>query len=422
MSKKNYDIAYDDPWFTARKQLENVAKIINLSDNELEYLKYSRRELTVSIPVKMDNGELKVFLGYRVQHNDIRGPYKGGLRYHPDVTINEVRALAMWMTWKCAVVNLPYGGAKGGVVCDPEKLSLRELERITRRFTNEISIIIGPSKDVPAPDVNTNATIMGWIMDTYSMNHGFAVRGVVTGKPISLGGSLGRTEATGRGVMYTCLNILKKLKRNVKGIKVVVQGFGNVGATAAKLLSEQGATIIAVSDVKGGIYCEKGLNIKKLFEYVKKNKYVTDFPGSERITNAELLALKCDVLVPAALENQITEQNADDVKAKIIIEGANGPTTPPADKILYDKGCLVVPDILANAGGVTVSYFEWVQGNQEYYWTEKEVNEKLKLIMDSAFETVYETMNNYKVDFRNAAYIVAVSRVADAMKHRGIYP
>ncbi|HPQ18757.1 MAG TPA: Glu/Leu/Phe/Val dehydrogenase [bacterium] len=422
MIKKNYKTHYDNPWYSAIKQLENVADIINLSESELEYLKYPRRELTVSIPVKMDNGKLKVFIGYRVQHNDIRGPYKGGIRYHPEVTIDEVRALAMWMTWKCAVVNIPYGGAKGGVVCEPEKLSIGELERITRRFTNEISIIIGPSKDVPAPDVNTNETIMGWIMDTYSMNHGFAIPGVVTGKPISLGGSLGRREATGRGVMFTTLNILKKLNQEISNTKIVIQGFGNIGSVAAKLLYEKGAKIIAVSDVKGGIYNPNGLNIDKVLSYIKENKFVKNFSEADNITNKELLELKCDVLIPAALENQITEQNADNIKAKIVVEGANGPTTPPADKILEDKNIIVIPDILANAGGVTVSYFEWVQGNQEYYWTEDEVNSKLEQIMNSSFNYIQLIKDKYKVSYRLAAYIVAVSRVAEAMKCRGIYP
>ncbi|HPP86664.1 MAG TPA: Glu/Leu/Phe/Val dehydrogenase, partial [bacterium] len=319
-------------------------------------------------------------------------------------------------------VNIPYGGAKGGVVCDPDKLTIRELERITRRFTNEISIIIGPSKDVPAPDVNTNAQIMGWIMDTYSMNHEFAIPGVVTGKPISLGGSLGRREATGRGVTFTCMNILKKLNKDIKGLNVVIQGFGNVGSVAAQLLYDLGAKIIAVSDVKGGIYNSNGLNIPKLLEYASKNRYVEDFPQSEKISNKQLLTLKCDILIPAALENQITTENADKIKAKIIVEGANGPTTPEADEILNSKNIIVMPDILANAGGVVVSYFEWVQGNQEYFWTEEEVNTKLKQIMDSAFEYVCHKKDKHKVDFRRAAYIVAVSRVAEAMKHRGIYP
>jgi len=422
IKKQGNNDNYNNPWNAARKQLENVAKLINLSDSELEYLKYSRRELSVSVPIKMDDGSLKVFIGYRVQHNDIRGPYKGGIRYHPDVTIDEVRALAMWMTWKCAVANIPYGGAKGGIVCDPEKLSIGELERLTRRFTNEISIIIGPSKDVPAPDVNTNAQIMGWIMDTYSMNHGFAIPGVVTGKPISLGGSLGRREATGRGVMYTTLNILKKLGKNIKDVSIAVQGFGNVGSIAAQLLYEQGAKIVAVSDVKGGIYNANGLDLPALLKYIEKNKYVQGFPNSEKISNQELLEIKCDILIPAALENQITEKNADKIKAKLIIEGANGPTTPSADEILDERGIIVMPYILANAGGVVVSYFEWVQGNQEYFWTEEEVNSKLKQIMDTAFETVFEIQKKYKVDYRKAAYIVAVGRVAEAMKCRGIYP
>ncbi|MBP7652830.1 Glu/Leu/Phe/Val dehydrogenase [Candidatus Dependentiae bacterium] len=420
VNKKNGN-DYDNPWYSARKQLENVAELIKLSDSELEYLKHSRRELSVSIPVKMDNGKLKVFLGYRVQHNDIRGPYKGGLRYHPDVTIDEVRALAMWMTWKCAVANIPYGGAKGGVVCDPDTLSIGELERITRRFTHEISIIIGPNKDVPAPDVNTNAQIMGWIMDSYSMNHGFAVHGVVTGKPISLGGSLGRREATGRGVMFTALNLLKVLNKDISKISIAVQGFGNVGSIAAQLLYEQGAKIVAVSDVKGGIYCKNGINIHELLKYIEKNRFVKGFPGTEEITNEALLEIDCDMLIPAALENQITEKNADKIKAKFIVEGANGPTTPPADDILNSKGIIVIPDILANAGGVVVSYFEWVQGNQEYFWTEEDVNTKLKHIMDAAFSNIQSTKEKYKVDYRKAAYIVAVGRVAEAMKCRGIY-
>ena len=419
---KEYANKFDNPWYSARKQLENVAKLINLSESELEYMRYSRRELSVSIPVKMDDGKLKVFIGYRVQHNDIRGPYKGGLRFHPDVTIDEVRALAMWMTWKCAVANIPYGGAKGGIVCDPDTMSIGELERMTRRFTNEISIIIGPSKDVPAPDVNTNAQIMGWMMDTYSMNHGFAIPGVVTGKPISLGGSLGRREATGRGVMFTALNLLQTLNKNISDISVAVQGFGNVGSIAAQLLHEKGAKIVAVSDVKGGIYCKNGINMHELLKYVEKNRYVKDFPGTEKITNEELLEIKCDMLIPAALENQITEKNADKIQAKYIIEGANGPTTPPADDILNSKNIILIPDILANAGGVVVSYFEWVQGNQEYFWTESDVNSKLEHIMNSAFDKVHATKDKYKVDYRKAAYIVAVGSVADAMKHRGIYP
>ena len=422
MSDKKKQPNFDNPWFSARKQLENVAELIKLSDSELEYLKHSRRELSVSIPVKMDNGKLKVFLGYRVQHNDIRGPYKGGLRYHPDVTIDEIRALAMWMTWKCAVANIPYGGAKGGIVCDPENLSIGELERITRRFTHEISIIIGPNKDVPAPDVNTNPQIMGWIMDSYSMNHGFAVHGVVTGKPISLGGSLGRREATGRGVMFTALNLLKTLNKNISDIRIAVQGFGNVGSIAAQLLYGQGAKIVAVSDVKGGIYCKNGIDINSLLKYISENKYVQGYPGTEKITNEELLEADCDMLIPAALENQITESNAEKIKAKYIVEGANGPTTPPADEILNSKKIIVIPDILANAGGVVVSYFEWVQGNQEYFWSEDEVNTKLKNIMDLAFDTVEQTKEKYNVDYRKAAYIVAVGRVAEAMKCRGIYP
>jgi glutamate dehydrogenase (NAD(P)+) len=422
MNDCDYKDYFDNPWFSALKQLDNVAKIIDVSESEIEYLKHPRRELTVSIPVKMDNGLLKVFTGYRVQHNDIRGPYKGGIRFHPKVTISEIRALAMWMTWKTAIANLPYGGAKGGVVCDPNTLSENELEHLTRRFTNEISIIIGPNKDVPAPDVNTNEMIMGWMMDTYSMNHGFAIPGIVTGKPLCLGGSLGRKEATGRGVVLTCLNILEKENITLKGSKFIIQGFGNVGSVASKLLYDLGGIIIGVSDVNGGIYSKKGINIPALLDYIIENKYVQDFPETENITNEELLELECDVLIPAALENQINEDNADKVKTKIIIEGANGPLTPPADDILNSKNIIVVPDILANSGGVIVSYFEWVQSNQEYFWSLEEVNEKLKTIIDKSFNIVFETKIKYNVDYRKAAYIVAVKKVTEAMKFRGIYP
>lgn len=422
MNECDYKDYFDNPWFSALKQLENVAKIIKMKDSELEYLKYPRRELSVSIPVKMDNGNLKIFTGYRVQHNDILGPYKGGLRYHPDVTLSEIRALAMWMTWKTAIANLPYGGAKGGVICDPDKLSEQELENLTRRFTTEISMLIGPSKDVPAPDVNTNEKIMGWIMDTYSMKYGFAVPGVVTGKPLCLGGSLGRKEATGRGVVLTCENILKKHNISINDTTFAIHGFGNVGSVAAELLYHLGGKIIAVSDVSGGIYSDKGINIPELIDYIKENKYVENFPDTDKITNAELLQTKCDVLIPAALENQINKSNAGNIKAKYIVEGANGPVTPPADEILNDKNIIVIPDILANSGGVIVSYFEWVQSNQEYYWSEKEVNDKLKIIIDASFEKVYNTKKDYNVDYRKAAYIVAVQKVTEAMRFRGFYP
>ena len=410
-----------NPWVIARKQLDNVAKVIDLDPNLHERLRYPQRELTVAVPVRMDNGSTKAFIGYRVQHSLIRGPGKGGIRFHPGVTLDEVRALAMWMTWKCAVVNLPYGGAKGGVICNPKKLSPREIEEISRRYAAEISIIIGANKDIPAPDVYTNPQIMAWMMDTISMHEGFSMTGSFTGKPIEVGGSKGRNEATGRGTMYTTREALKHLGIPVKGATVAVQGYGNAGYFAAKLLAEIGAKIIAVSDSKGGISNAKGLDPDKVKAYKDENKSVVGYPGSCSITNQELLELKCDVLIPAALENVITEKNAGKVKAKIVAEAANGPTTPGADKIIQKKGIFMIPDILANAGGVTVSYFEWVQDLQAHFWTLDDVRSKLEGVMVESFNEVLKAAKEYDVGMRLAAYSVGVSRVAEAMKIRGLY-
>lgn len=411
-----------NPWEMALEQLDHVAKFINLNPNVHKVLRSPKRTLIVSIPVKMDDGSVEVFTGYRVQHNVSRGPAKGGIRYHPDVTLDEVKALAMWMTWKCAVVGIPYGGAKGGIVCNPKELSSGEIERITRRYTSEIIFIIGPERDIPAPDVNTNPQVMAWIMDTYSIDQGYSVPGVVTGKPISIGGSLGRNEATARGCVFTILSAFNYMNQDVHGKRVVVQGYGNAGWIAAKLLHEQGFKIIAVSDSRGGIYNLKGLDPVLVKKHKEETGSVVGYKDSDTITNEELLELDCDVLVPAALENQITEANASKIKAKVIAEAANGPTTPQADKILIDKGVFVIPDILANAGGVTVSYFEWVQGLQSYFWSEREVNLKLRDIMEKAFDSVYRISIEKKIDMRLAAYCLAVQKVGEAHLTRGLYP
>jgi glutamate dehydrogenase (NAD(P)+) len=358
-----------------------------------------------------------------VQHNIGRGPAKGGIRYHPMVTLDEVKALAMWMTWKCAVVGIPFGGAKGGVTVDPKQLSLREIENLTRRYTAEISVLIGPHKDIPAPDVNTNAQTMAWIMDTYSMHAGYSIPGVVTGKPLNLGGSEGRVEATGRGVVYTAMAAAKRIGLDLNGARVVVQGFGNVGSIAAKLIVETaGATVVAVSDVTGGYYNPKGLDIPAMIRYNRSNGSLLGYPEAQPMSNAELLVLPCEVLIPAALESQLTEENAPDIKARLIVEGANGPTTPEADRVLVDRGITLVPDILANAGGVTVSYFEWVQALQAFAWTEQEVNSRLKYIMDRAFAATTATADKHNVDLRTGALITAIGLVADAVTVRGIYP
>jgi len=411
-----------NPWHMTLNQLDEVAREINLDESIHQILRYPKRCLTVSIPIQMDNGKIKVFTGFRVQHNVTRGPAKGGIRYHPSVTLDETKALAMLMTWKCAVVSIPYGGAKGGIVCEPRKLSLKEVERLTRRYISEIISFIGPERDIPAPDVNTNPQVMAWIMDTYSMDVGYSVPGVVTGKPISIGGSLGRNTATARGVMFSLMNAAKKLKLDLFEKTIAIQGYGNVGGNLAHLLSDEGYKIIAISDVEGGIYNPKGLDPRKVSLALKESGSVVGFKDADKITNQELLAVDCDVLVPAALENQIDEDNADEIKAKLIVEAANGPITPQADKILEGKGVFIIPDILANAGGVTVSYFEWVQGLQAYFWTEREVNLKLRDIMQKAFDKVYRISEERKITMRKAAYILAVERVAEATRVRGLYP
>jgi len=409
-------------WGVAQSQFDHAAEQLDLDPGLRRVLRVPKRELTVNFPVTMDDGRVEVFTGYRVQHNLSRGPAKGGIRYHQDVTLDEVRALAMWMTWKCAVVNIPYGGGKGGVIVDPKKLSLRELEGLTRRFTTEISPLIGPDRDIPAPDVNTNAQTMAWIMDTFSMHHGYTISGVVTGKPIAIGGSLGRNEATARGAVFTLLQASKALDIPLVGARVAIQGYGNAGSIAADLLAKEGATIIAVSDSTGGIHNPRGLDPARVSAWKSEHGTVVGFPGSDEVSNANLLELDCDILVPAALENQITDHNAGRVKARIVAEAANGPTTPEADAILRDRGIFMIPDILCNAGGVTVSYFEWVQDMQSFFWTEERINESLKEIMDRAFEAVYAMSQDREVDMRTAAYMVAVARVAEATTLRGLYP
>jgi len=403
------------------REFEGAARILNLEPGLWQMLTHAKRQIIVSCPVQMDNGEIQVFTGFRVQYNVTLGPAKGGIRYHPGVTLDEVTALAAWMTWKCAVAQLPFGGGKGGVICDPSKMSRRELEALTRRYTAEIIDAIGPDKDVPAPDVNTNEQIMAWFSDTYSMHVGHTSTAVVTGKPVEMGGSLGRREATGRGVMITARESARHLGFELKGSRVAVQGFGNVGSIAAELLAQQGAKIVGVTDWKGGVQNPKGLDIAKLIEHVREHKTVHGFAGGDPLAAADVFKLDCDILIPAALENQITEENANGIKARLIIEGANGPTTPDAHKLLHERGVFVVPDILANAGGVTVSYFEWVQDRHGYFWTEKEVNERLEAKMVEAFDVVLKTAQKYNVDMRAAAYIVAIGRVATVTRMRGMY-
>jgi len=407
----------------AREQLAVAANYLNLDQGLHAVLAQPKRQLVVNFPVVFDNGEVAVFQGYRVQHNSSRGPTKGGIRYHPDVDLDETTALAMWMTWKCAVVNIPYGGAKGSVKVDTKLLSKRELEKLTRRFVTEINIVLGERSDVPAPDIGTNAQVMAWIMDTFSMHAGYTVPGVVTGKPVELGGSEGRIEATGRGVIVAAEEAAKVLNMNLGNSKIVVQGFGNVGAIAARIAEENGATVVGISDARGAIYNPKGLPIKELeHRYAGREGGISEYKDAEQISNTQLLELPCDVLIPAAIAAQITEENADKIKAKLIVEGANGPTTPHADHILSDKGVLVVPDVLANAGGVVVSYFEWVQDLQNFFWEEDEVNSKLTRIMRFSFGAVESTMRQHKTDMRTAAYIIGVKRVAEATITRGIYP
>jgi len=411
-----------NPLAVAQQQFNLAADYLHLDDGTRALLGDCVRELTVRFPVRMDDGKVRAFTGYRVQHSLLRGPSKGGIRYHPDVTLDEVKALAMWMTWKCAVVGIPFGGAKGGVICDPRDLSLNEIEHITRRYTSEISILIGPQKDIPAPDVNTNAQVMAWLMDTYSMQAGYSVPPVVTGKPLSIGGSEGRNEATGRGVMLVTLEALRHLGIAPAGSTVVVQGYGNVGSNAARSLAEQGCSVVAIGDQYGAIHNPGGINLAALDVHVRESRTVVGFPDADPISQDELLTTPCTILVPAALENQLTVLNAPRVKARLVVEGANGPTTPEADRILYDRGILVIPDILANAGGVTVSYFEWVQGLQSFLWRESEVNERLRDIMVRSFGEVLQVAERRQVSMRVAAYILAVDKVVQALDVRGIYP
>lgn len=406
----------------AVRQLEEAAHYLNLDRSMLEVLKHPRRELIVNFPVKMDDGSVRVFTGFRVHHNPARGPAKGGIRYHPEVTLDETRALAMWMTWKCAVVNIPYSGAKGGVVCDPKRLSVHELENLTRRYVTEISIMIGPESDIPAPDVGTNPQVMAWIMDTYSMHKGYTVPAVVTGKPVAIGGSEGRLEATGRGLCVVAHESAKLLGFNLEGARVAIQGFGNVGSATAKLMHQAGARVVAISDVRGGIYNPNGLDIPNLLHCAGRDGCIQAYRDAEIITNEQLLELDCDILVPAALHGVITARNAPHIKARIIVEAANGPVTPDADAILDEMGVLVVPDILANAGGVVVSYFEWVQDLQSFFWEEEEVNAKLEKAMRKSFAQVFQTADQNKVNLRMGAYIIGVKRVAEATAIRGIYP
>ena len=415
-------LAEDNPWLNAQRQFDNAAEILSLSPGLRAVLRQVRRELVVRFPVKLDDGGLRMFEGYRVQHNLTRGPAKGGLRFHPETNIDEVKALAMWMTWKCALVNIPFGGAKGGVVVDPATLSHRELERLTRRFASEISVLVGPDSDIPAPDVNTTGEIMAWIMDTISMEHGYSIPAVVTGKPLDIGGSEGRPSATGRGVTIVALEACKRLHLDPADCTVAVQGFGNVGSVSAELMHEAGFRICAVSDVFGGIYSPSGLDMRALYDHRKATGGIKDFPGTHYVSNSELLQLPVDVLVPAALENQITARNAGHIHAKLIIEGANGPTTPDADAMLERRGITVVPDILANAGGVTVSYFAWVQDLQSFFWEEGEINRRLERILQRAFHQMCDQADLHGVSLRLGAYLVAVKRVADATAVRGIYP
>ena len=415
-----------NPYDNVLQVVQQAADILGYSDSDIEAIKNPERYLKVSIPVRMDDGTTHVFQGYRIQHSTSRGPAKGGIRFHPDVSADEVRALAAWMTFKCAVVNIPYGGGKGGVVCDPTKLTENEIRAITRRYTAAIAPLIGPEQDIPAPDVGTNAAVMGWIMDTYSMLKGHCIHGVVTGKPLELGGALGRNDATGRGVMFTTHNILGKLDISAEGTTVAVQGAGNVGSVTAKLLYQSGMKVVAISDVSGGIYNPEGLDIPAILAYLAADRrnLLKDFneEGTIHISNEELLELDVTVLIPAALENQINADNADKIKAKLIVEAANGPVASEADPVLTEKGILIVPDILANAGGVVVSYFEWVQNIQSVSWTEDEVNNKLREIMDAAFASVWDLAQEKHTTLRMGAYLIALKRVVDAKSARAIWP
>ena len=412
----------ENPFEIAREQLRRVAELFDIDARLVNVLQECKKAVVVSVPVTMDDGTVHAFEGFRVTHNIARGPSKGGIRYHPDVTLDEVKALAMWMTWKCALMGIPFGGAKGGVVCDPKQLSRGELERMTRRYITEIINEIGPEKDIPAPDVGTDPTVMAWIFDTYSMNKGHSVLGVVTGKPLNVGGSMGRMEATARGALYCVQEAVRKKELTLEGLTVAVQGFGNVGSFLAKFLAEQGATIVAVSDSGGGLHNTRGIDVAAALAHKGETGSLAGLRGAEPISNDDLLLLDCDVLAPCALEQVITTENADRIRAKIICEGANGPITPTADEILEDRGILVLPDILANAGGVVVSYFEWVQGLQEYFWKEPEINSKLRDIVTRAFNETWRVMGEREISMRLAAYGLAVSRVAEATITRGLYP
>ncbi|HXW56139.1 MAG TPA: Glu/Leu/Phe/Val dehydrogenase [Candidatus Cybelea sp.] len=411
-----------NPHRIAQIQFDIAAEYLKLDQGLRQVLRTPKRILEVSVPTKMDNGQVKVFSGFRVQHNVARGPAKGGIRYHPNVTVDEVKALAAWMTWKTATVNIPYGGAKGGVICDPKRMSKSELERMTRRFASEILPIIGPEQDIPAPDVYTDAQTMAWIMDTYSMTKGYSTLGVVTGKPVSLGGSEGRSEATARGCLVVCEEACKVKRINLRGATIAIQGFGNAGSIAARLFTEKKAKVIAISDSRGGVFNSRGIDPLKAMRYKERSGTVVGMPGTSRISNDDLLTMKCDILIPAALENAITLNNVDMIKAKIVAEAANGPTTPHADEVLARKGILLLPDILANAGGVTVSYFEWVQDLQGFFWSEQEVKAKLESVMQRAFQEVHDTMRKHRTHMRTGAYVLAVGRVAEATLVRGLFP
>jgi glutamate dehydrogenase (NAD(P)+) len=412
----------ENPYAVARAQLHRVAETFGIDDRVVNVLEKCKRSVAVSVPTTMDDGSVRVFDGYRVTHNVARGPSKGGIRYHPDVTLDEVRALAMWMTWKCALMNVPFGGAKGGIACDPKEMSRGELERMTRRYTSEIVDLIGPERDIPAPDVGTSAETMSWIFDTYSMNKGYSVLGVATGKPLAIGGSLGREEATALGALYCVREALVRLDRRFQGLTCAVQGFGNVGSFLARLLHEQGARVIALSDSSAALHNRAGIDVPAAIAWKHEHGTLLDLPGAEPIDPAALLLLNCDLVAPCALEQVVTGANADRVRARIVCEGANGPLTPDADAILEDRGILILPDVLANAGGVVVSYFEWVQGLQEYFWKEYEVRDRLNEIVTSAFEQTWELQQTRRLPMRVAAYGLAVARVAQATLTRGIYP
>ena len=419
---KEQQFEIPNAYHTAIAQYNRAVEYLDVDDGLVEFMRYPRREFTVNFPVRRDNGTTEMFTGYRVHHSTVMGPSKGGVRFSSEVTLDEVRALAMWMTWKCALVNIPYGGAKGGVIVNPKELSMRELENLTRRYTSELIPLISPHSDIPAPDMGTNEQVMAWMMDTYSMTVGYSVPAIVTGKPINIGGSQGRTQATGRGVIIAMIEALKQQGSGLNDVSVVVQGFGNVGSNAAAYAYERGFKVVGVSDVIGGIYNPNGLDIRDVIAYSKDNGSVVNYPDADNVSNDELLTLPCDVLIPAAMEGQITQNNAADIRARLIVEGANGPTTPIADDILHDKGITVVPDILANSGGVIVSYFEWVQDLQAFSWDQEEVFRQLQRILVHGYDEMIHTAEQYEVDLRVAAQITAILRVADAMKTRGFYP